>query len=695
MKYKVKLRITDLAGENRKLAFNLEEGLEFLLGKKAVSLRADVCILSVKSGRLEARLPKGVKTPLMLNNQSLKEVFVKPGDILQSNGYAVEFIECPHVTAAETQFVDVSSLRMEATRVGALTDAEKPADASEPETESKSKSEPEDQHAARTRIATFKEPVKEKAVDTADDAVDEPVETSYRTRVAMGKEEDVSLDLESSGEVEPEAEVSRETYARKAKTRTIETSRDEAPSLPSDEDLDAAREREIELERKRAREEEKERSKKLIAREREEREAAERARALARKHEEASSQTRFTRYFRRDDLIDQGGDEVTRFAKLSQDRTEIAVSVGMVFFFSGLAAVAGRFAGFFPGALLGAGIAVALAYGIQAGNKFFRLRHTLQDYLNILAYVSLGAPAAAWAHTRDPMLGAWAFGLLFAGGFGAIFHKFRPEPKRFIPVGVSVSAAVIAGLLSIPHPVEIDVASAPVAQSPADRQPAEAWEPPKVPAPAQGQAQPADNGPSAQVALEPKDMKPVHPAWTKPILEDRVSVPDPLANEQYFTAIREGNLEVVKDLVSRKAVDPSFTLEKGNTGLMIAAAAGKMNIVKYLAQQRVSLNAQDPNGTTALMWAVYRGHKDIAEYLIGRGVNLELRRDDGDRAEDLARRWNRTDIVRIFERHRAEVATREAERRAKEAKLAKAKKGKRAPANKSGTSNLGKIRSLR
>jgi hypothetical protein len=652
MKYKVKIRITDLSGESRKLAFNLDDGMEFLLGKKTVKLREDVCVLAVVDGQLEARKPKGVENLLTLNRQSAQVFAVKPGDIVQGSGYAVEFIEAPHVVAAGTQFVDISSLKMDATRVG---------DQQQASFERSPESEPHDEAPASSDGAT-------RVGSLADE-----------------HEHESEPEPESESETEPEAE--GQAGAR----------------LPGEEELRAAAERERQRERELAAE----RSRKLAMREKEERAAAERARALARRTEESQSQTRFTRYFHKGDSLEETG-EVTRFAKLTQDRTELAVSLGMVFFFCGLAAVAGRFSGFFPGAVFGTLVVVMIASGVFYANAFFKLRHTIQDYLNILAYVSLATPVAAYLHTRDAVLGSWCFGVLFLGAFGALFHKFKPEPKRFVPAGVSISAAVVAMLLSIPRPVEIEVATTvgDSAAPPSDRQPAEAWDPSKV---VQGQA--AQN-PVAQAgaeiikpALEPKDQNQVMPAWAKPVLEERRSVPDPLASEQYFTAIREGNLSAVKDLVARRAVDPSFTLEKGNTGLMIAASTGKLSIVKFLVSKRVSLNAQDPNGTTALMWAVYRNHRDIVEFLVERGANLDLRRDDGDRAEDLARRWNRVDIVRVFEGHRAELAAREAERAAKAAKLARQKQqrsgtkrlpaGNRTQKSPSSKTNYGKIRSLR
>jgi hypothetical protein len=123
---------------------------------------------------------------------------------------------------------------------------------------------------------------------------------------------------------------------------------------------------------------------------------------------------------------------------------------------------------------------------------------------------------------------------------------------------------------------------------------------------------------------------------------------DPLAHEEFFSAIKLGNLEVVRSLIDRKQVDPDFTLDKGSTPLIVAAAAGRIKVVEYLIRRRVNINAQDPHGTTALMWAVFKGHRDVAKYLISKGADTKVIRDDGDTAIDIARKWKQNEIVAIL-----------------------------------------------
>jgi hypothetical protein len=135
-----------------------------------------------------------------------------------------------------------------------------------------------------------------------------------------------------------------------------------------------------------------------------------------------------------------------------------------------------------------------------------------------------------------------------------------------------------------------------------------------------------------------------------PAAVDRSSkeIIDPLAHEEFFSAIKMGNLEVVKSLIDRKQVDPDFTLDKGSTPLIAASASGRLKVVEYLLRRRVNINAQDPHGTTALMWAVFKGHRDVAKLLISKGADTKVIRDDGDTALDIARKWKQNEIASLL-----------------------------------------------
>jgi len=127
------------------------------------------------------------------------------------------------------------------------------------------------------------------------------------------------------------------------------------------------------------------------------------------------------------------------------------------------------------------------------------------------------------------------------------------------------------------------------------------------------------------------------------------AIPDPLAREGFFSAVKAGNLPLVKKLVDLRAVDVSFTLDDGGSlAIHHAAARGHMLLVKYLLAKRSPINARDPNGTTPLMWAVHRKHTVVAAYLITRKADLKVVRDDGMGALELAKNTGKAPLIRLL-----------------------------------------------
>lgn len=123
---------------------------------------------------------------------------------------------------------------------------------------------------------------------------------------------------------------------------------------------------------------------------------------------------------------------------------------------------------------------------------------------------------------------------------------------------------------------------------------------------------------------------------------------DSFVMDQLVEAIRVGNVGVVRDLIGVKGVSTEVTTKVGSTPLLAAAAYGQTEVVKYLLSRGANINARDRNGTTALMWAVYKGNIEIAKLMIQSGADQTLKRDDGDRAIDIAKRWGRQDLVALL-----------------------------------------------
>ena len=82
-------------------------------------------------------------------------------------------------------------------------------------------------------------------------------------------------------------------------------------------------------------------------------------------------------------------------------------------------------------------------------------------------------------------------------------------------------------------------------------------------------------------------------------------------------ACRNGNVEVVEEILSNKEVDINGRDYVGNTPLIWAVNSGHLDIVRRLLQHlEVDVNAPGLGGNTPLMIAVYHGHLDIVKTLL-------------------------------------------------------------------------------
>src|SRR5690242_11712530 len=82
-----------------------------------------------------------------------------------------------------------------------------------------------------------------------------------------------------------------------------------------------------------------------------------------------------------------------------------------------------------------------------------------------------------------------------------------------------------------------------------------------------------------------------------------------------FRAVREGNTEMVKSLLSAPGVDVNATDEKGNKPLLEAARFGHDEICRVLIANGASVKVKDKDGNTALMLALRNNHDDVVKVL--------------------------------------------------------------------------------
>ena len=100
-----------------------------------------------------------------------------------------------------------------------------------------------------------------------------------------------------------------------------------------------------------------------------------------------------------------------------------------------------------------------------------------------------------------------------------------------------------------------------------------------------------------------------------------------------------------------------FFFQDQETPLHIAAASNKIEAVAALISHGADVNARNKGGETPLMWASFKGHAKVVEALLDAGADKELKATSGSNwkgntALDVARKYNKGDVVAILEGRR-------------------------------------------
>lgn len=94
------------------------------------------------------------------------------------------------------------------------------------------------------------------------------------------------------------------------------------------------------------------------------------------------------------------------------------------------------------------------------------------------------------------------------------------------------------------------------------------------------------------------------------------------------SAIKSGQLDILKGLLEKEPEMLTWMTPFG-TWLHVAAAHGNLEIVEYLINTGIDINAKGGTfSTNALERATTKGHLDIAEYLISRNVEMDISEPD-------------------------------------------------------------------
>ncbi|MFL5814794.1 MAG: ankyrin repeat domain-containing protein [Bdellovibrionia bacterium] len=711
IKHKVKYRVVGADRSKRKYSINLDDGASFQLtrellqGTPAQEGSKPLCSMTIQNGALLVQA--GVdQNDIVFNSKPVRESEVRPGDLVQVGEFSIEILECPHTVRSEsnaTQFLDVSEIFGNAAKTGEVARA--PA-ATEPAPIEPTQAEPAPtvSHAAResSYSHTSYNPQSPVTTDSAPESSSSPVtdvghtetpaESTAAAYSSLNELPALTETAESPSTPPAESAPDAKNQDRWA-SRSWET-QDDAPTRVVASPAQAAA-------RVRSSFQEKSYEDSYTHESHESQEAPARHRSRPSAHRDVERHAAHRQTKRVETHAAKKRPAETSATSFSEsDFSHIAMSAGMAalgvavsarVLLSGSSSPQGMTVA--CAALSSVPVVLGASLGLARMNEYLSTEAHLRDYARFLGWALICT--IPWAYTQGASFPIAIFTTLLTTVLMSVAFvaRFRPNMARFSAVGAGLSVAALTALVAQHHysaekmvaqessPTEAPAADTTAAQNSALT----------AAAPAPGASLAPAAAPVAQVgATTPNAVQPQAPttlaqqgaqtpnAATNPVIPSAVNdtippipthadtsagltartpaavdpsakgIIDPLAHEEFFSAIKMGNLEVVKSLIDRKQVDPDFTLDKGSTPLIVASASGRIKVVDYLLRRRVNINAQDPHGTTALMWAVFKGHRDVAKFLISKGADTKVIRDDGDTAMDIARKWRQTEIVALL-----------------------------------------------
>ncbi|MBK7994463.1 MAG: ankyrin repeat domain-containing protein [Blastocatellia bacterium] len=95
-------------------------------------------------------------------------------------------------------------------------------------------------------------------------------------------------------------------------------------------------------------------------------------------------------------------------------------------------------------------------------------------------------------------------------------------------------------------------------------------------------------------------------------------------DSEYLKLVERGEIEWVKDILSKKETNVNER-DKGNrSALIIAAKEGYIDLSKVLLEAKIDVNLQDVAGNTALMHAVSRNNKELVDLLLENKADVNI-----------------------------------------------------------------------
>jgi serine/threonine-protein phosphatase 6 regulatory ankyrin repeat subunit B len=154
-----------------------------------------------------------------------------------------------------------------------------------------------------------------------------------------------------------------------------------------------------------------------------------------------------------------------------------------------------------------------------------------------------------------------------------------------------------------------------------------------------------DGPPPRPPLLSPPPVQ-VDPAWLATLEQWRAPLP-PIDHQEWWNAVRDGNLERMLDLLV-EGTDVDVADDYGRTALMKASDLGNATVVTALLSSSANVNHMDNDDTTALMAASFRGHIDIVRLLLAAGADVNQTDYTGETALMEASEEGHAEIVRLL-----------------------------------------------
>jgi ankyrin repeat protein len=124
-----------------------------------------------------------------------------------------------------------------------------------------------------------------------------------------------------------------------------------------------------------------------------------------------------------------------------------------------------------------------------------------------------------------------------------------------------------------------------------------------------------------------------------------------------WAAVEQGQLAAVKFLLPMGADAQVVLHVPGPDGsgvdvslLVVAAARGPLDVVKFLKDNGLDVNFKGPLSFTPLMAAADGGRADIVKYLLENGADPKLKNKDGKTAADYAKAKGHAEIVKLLKK---------------------------------------------